>query len=325
MPLLKITEAARRLGVSTRTIRFYEEKRLLTPGKTPHNGYRLYSEQDLLRLQTIISLREAGLSLTSLHTVMETYGMEEQDELLYLLELQRALLYARRLDLEGQIRMNERLIHNILTEAPPLQENMFRQAELSRRQRELRDSWTDHYRFDQHAESFDAMVEQGHASYPGYKESLRALATAISPRPGEMGLDLGTGTGNLAGTILPSGADMKALDQSRRMLQLCRRKYPLMETKLGNLLAVPFYEHTFDFAVSSYVFHLLSEAERLSALLEILRVLKPGGRLGIACPLPEAGWVPLRSELELRGFSARLSALPESPEAFVLVASPAAD
>lgn len=309
MQHLKIAEAAERLGISPRTIRFYEAKGLLAPDKSPGNGYRQYTEQDLLRLQAVISLREAGLSLAELANVLETYGMEESEELLYLLELHRSLLYAKRLDLDAQIRMNEELIGTIRADREASPEKLFAQAENFRRARELRGGWEDHYRFDLIAESFDETVGSN-KDYPGYEGSLKRLIDELDPQPGETGLDLGAGTGNLAGTIQKRGAAMKALDQSRRMLRICRQKHPLLETRLGNLLAVPFYDGTFDFVVSSYVLHLFTPEERLLALGEMMRVLKPRGRLGLVSPMPEEEWTPLREELKARKCMTALHRIP---------------
>lgn len=317
---IQITEAAARLGISTRTIRFYEEKGLLAPAKIAHNGYRTYSEHDLLRLQTIIALRETGLRLADLRTVLETYGMEQQEELLYLLELQRSLLYAKRLDLDGQIRLNERLIGSLRQKGSFSPGVLFGQAEAARKERELRTGWKDVYRFDAEADAFDAKLRDGSPEYPGYGDALRLLTREVSPRSGELGLDIGTGTGNLAGALAALGARMKAVDQSREMLRICRRKYPLMETKLGNALSLPYYEFTFDFAVSSYVFHRLDAEQRLMALREMLRVLMPHGRFGLACPLAPEEWAPLLAELQACGYQTKL--LQADSGASVLLAVP---
>lgn len=323
MALLKITEAAARLGVTARTIRFYEQKGLLAPQKLPHNGYRLYTEQDLLRLRTILSLREAGLTLAHLQNVMETYGMNEREELTYLLELQRSLLYAERLNLEGQIRMNEDLIHTLADHPPAHLNTLFEQAEAARKQREIRSNWKDHYRFDEQAPGFDTMVVNNSLQYPGYSESLQQLADTINPQPGETGLDLGTGTGNLAALLQRNGAILSGVDQSRQMLMLCRRKLPWMETKLGNLLAIPYFEASFDFVGSSYVLHLLHGDEQRAALGEIRRVLKPLGQFCTACPLPmsDPAWTPLLDRLQQLGFTAKLLPLSTTEDGALLTAS----
>lgn len=320
MPFIRITEAAARLGISTRTIRFYEEKGLLTPSKTPHNGYRLYSDHDLLRLQTILALRETGLSLADLHTVLETYGMDRREELLYLVELQRSLLYAKRLELEGRIRFNEQLIRTLRTDEPLSPEMLIGEAEASRKERELRSGWQDRYGFGLQAETFDAALADSHPDYAGHGEALRLLVREAAPRSGELGLDIGTGTGQAAGAFLAAGARMMAVDQSREMLRVCRRKYPLMETKLGNALALPYFDGSFDFAVSAFVFHRLDPDQRLLAYREIRRVLKPHGRFGLSGPMPSGEWAPVRDCAQADGYMVKLE--PAAEGVCVLLAVP---
>ena len=58
-PLLKIGEVARRFGVSTRALRFYEEIGLLHPGATTGGGFRLYGDDDLARIEKILQLKGA--------------------------------------------------------------------------------------------------------------------------------------------------------------------------------------------------------------------------------------------------------------------------
>ncbi len=99
---------------------------------------------------------------------------------------------------------------------------------------------------------------------------------------GERGLDLGIGTGNLAGRLLDAGAIMSGVDQSKEMLKVCERKFPQVDTKLGNFLALPYMDGTFDFVVSSFALHHLRGDQTHMAIQEMRRVLKPHGRICIA-------------------------------------------
>jgi len=74
---------------------------------------------------------------------------------------------------------------------------------------------------------------------------------------------------------------MCGIDQSKEMLKQCQRKFPSLETKLGNFLAIPYLDHSFDFAVTSYALHHLTDDQKQLALDEICRVLKPHGRICI--------------------------------------------
>lgn len=59
---MNIGELARKTGVSTRMLRYYEERGLLSPVRRA-SGYRDYSLQDLEVVQRIIALNRAGLTL----------------------------------------------------------------------------------------------------------------------------------------------------------------------------------------------------------------------------------------------------------------------
>src|SRR4051812_1377264 len=71
--LLRIGEVAERVGVTTRTIRYYEERGLLGGGSGRAKGsHRLYSEADVARLRELIRLRDLlGLSLEGLVSLAE--------------------------------------------------------------------------------------------------------------------------------------------------------------------------------------------------------------------------------------------------------------
>ena len=63
-------ELARRVGVSARTVRFYDKKELLKPVAYTEGGYRLYDSRSVLLLQKIKLLQYAGLSLEQISRMM---------------------------------------------------------------------------------------------------------------------------------------------------------------------------------------------------------------------------------------------------------------
>jgi DNA-binding transcriptional MerR regulator len=65
-----IVEVARMSGVSSRTLRHYDEIGLLPPAGTRGNGYRYYEQDDLLRLQQILLLRELDLGLAEIAEIL---------------------------------------------------------------------------------------------------------------------------------------------------------------------------------------------------------------------------------------------------------------
>jgi DNA-binding transcriptional MerR regulator len=63
--LSQIGGVAERLGVSTRTIKYYEELGLVSPENHSPGGFRLYNASDIERLQRILRLKGMGFSLAA--------------------------------------------------------------------------------------------------------------------------------------------------------------------------------------------------------------------------------------------------------------------
>lgn len=100
-------DLARECETTVRTVRFYEEAGVLCPETRSEGGHRLFGEADLQKLQLIMDLREAGLSLNDIRGLFElkrdcaspeeaseamSQVLEEQIE-----EMQRKIAVLRRL------------------------------------------------------------------------------------------------------------------------------------------------------------------------------------------------------------------------------------
>jgi len=77
-PLLTVGDAAARLGVTPRTLKYYEERGLVTPSRS-EGRYRLYDEADLERFARILRLRALGFSLHGI-TEMLKRPLEETSD-----------------------------------------------------------------------------------------------------------------------------------------------------------------------------------------------------------------------------------------------------
>lgn len=282
---MHIRELAETLGVSTRAIRFYEEQSLVRPRKHPGNGYRLYGPKDVRRLQTVISLREVGMTIEEIRGVLERWDEGDEDEVQHALELKRSVMFAQFVELLHNIKATDRMIERMKRGESAATETWFETAKELRALKALRANWRDHWNFDRQAEVHDDLTLHGRDSWnrhPSYLHTLRSIVDWVRPRKGERGLDAGVGTGNLAGLFVAEGIDMAGVDQSKMMLKRCNAKFPSVETKLGNFLAIPYLDHTFDFIVSSYALHHLTDEQKRLALDEMRRVAKPHGRICLA-------------------------------------------
>ena len=67
-----ISDLARDFGVTLRTLRFYEDKGLLSPRRV--NGTRIYTRRDRARLTLIIRSKAIGASLAEIRQYLDMYG-----------------------------------------------------------------------------------------------------------------------------------------------------------------------------------------------------------------------------------------------------------
>jgi DNA-binding transcriptional MerR regulator len=98
-----IAELAAEYDVTLRTIRFYEDRGLLTPER--RRTARVYHPRDKVRLGLILRGKRLGFSLDEIATIVDMYDAEpgEEGQLVYLLDqikLRRADLEQRRQDID---------------------------------------------------------------------------------------------------------------------------------------------------------------------------------------------------------------------------------
>ncbi|WP_222195835.1 MerR family transcriptional regulator [Modestobacter italicus] len=68
--LMQIGQVAERTGLSLRTIRWYEETGLVVPTARSDGGFRLYSDQDVERLEVIKRMKPLGFSLEEMQELL---------------------------------------------------------------------------------------------------------------------------------------------------------------------------------------------------------------------------------------------------------------
>jgi DNA-binding transcriptional MerR regulator len=69
--LLQIGEVAERVGLSLRTVRYYEEQGLLTPQTRTSGGFRLYSDEQVVRLALIKQMKPIGFTVHEMRDLLD--------------------------------------------------------------------------------------------------------------------------------------------------------------------------------------------------------------------------------------------------------------
>jgi ubiquinone/menaquinone biosynthesis C-methylase UbiE len=130
--------------------------------------------------------------------------------------------------------------------------------------------------YDRVAETY----ERVHA--PRMREPANDLAAIVAPPTGATVLDVGTGTGVAAEVVSeavgPTGV-VVGLDVSLGMLGVARRVRPGIRTVAAEAIDLPFRDGTFEVVLGNFVLAHFTKVD--TALFDILRVLRPGGRLGL--------------------------------------------
>jgi DNA-binding transcriptional MerR regulator len=109
--VLRIGEVAKLTGLTTRTIRYWEELGLISPSSYRGRGERLYAQTDMARITRIRDLQELlGFSLAEVRVVLDTEDIDVLDRLRSEFRWGDATAARRRELLDEAIEANQKLL-----------------------------------------------------------------------------------------------------------------------------------------------------------------------------------------------------------------------
>lgn len=129
--------------------------------------------------------------------------------------------------------------------------------------------------------SYDGVAETyGRVHAPRMTEPARDLLALAGVGAGTRMLDVGAGTGAVAAVAAEAGAEVVAVDASLGMLGVARRALPGLPLAAAEAIDLPFAAGAFEVVTAGFVLAHFRRPE--TALFDMARVTKPGGRLALS-------------------------------------------
>lgn len=138
---MKIKEVADLVGISVRTLHHYHEIGLLVPERITDSGYRIYSDNNLEKLQQIMFFKELGFPLKKIKKIMGSPTFNQQEAL----ELHYKMLLGKRDQLDKMIDTVEKTIRHTKGEIQMSNKEKFAGFDFSQNpyEEEARKKWGD--------------------------------------------------------------------------------------------------------------------------------------------------------------------------------------
>jgi SAM-dependent methyltransferase len=115
------------------------------------------------------------------------------------------------------------------------------------------------------------------------------LNHALDPRPGQQVLDVACGSGNAALVAARRYCSVSGIDYVPALIERAKVRARAegvdVDFRVGDAQAIPFADGSADIVVS--VFGVMFAPDQKKAADELLRVCRPGGKIGLACWMPE--------------------------------------
>lgn len=124
--------------------------------------------------------------------------------------------------------------------------------------------WTEHY------------SKEGYLSH-FFRTRKREIARLVPRSRGGKLLDAGCGTGDFVPVAQERGYSFRGIDISKRMIDICRKRFPGTGFSKGDVMDLGFPEGEFDAVISAGVLEYVKDDSRASR--ELFRVIKEGGIL----------------------------------------------
>jgi putative AdoMet-dependent methyltransferase len=144
----------------------------------------------------------------------------------------------------------------------------------------------DNIGFDLWADGYDKSVNlcEDSDEYPfaGYKNVLNDIYKQVRERENAEVLDIGFGTGLLTTQLYNAGCAITGVDFSAKMISIAQQKMPdatLINYDFSQGLPDKIKNHHYDYILSTYAIHHLTDSKKIIFLESLSHLLKPNGKI----------------------------------------------
>ncbi|MCP1307329.1 MerR family transcriptional regulator [Paenibacillus tyrfis] len=270
-------QIAKRTGITLRTLRYYDQIGLLSPSQHSQTSARLYSKEDLIRLQKIQTLKYIGLTLQEIKEVIREESLSGHDL--------RSSLMAQKETLRQKLAHME-VVVKAINQALGMMKNKPEDVEWSSLIELIHavhseKDWVEQYHTATRLQTRIQLYDKCSVNPIGWH---RWLFGHLIEQSGCTVLEVGCGDGALWARNMdriPEAWKVTLSDFSHGMLEEARSSLGERKAQFKFVMAdvqdIPFYDEQFDIVIANNMLYHVPDMPK--AFSEIHRVLKPGGRL----------------------------------------------
>ena len=267
---MKIGEFAKRSGVTVKTLLHYDKIGLLKPSHKTDSGYRIYCEDDFLKLQQITTLKFIGLSLNEIINILHESG----ENLESMISIQKKALEEKKKHIDAVIDVFNKAKNTAKKNGFLDANNLIDIIKITTMESRVREQYKNdrnlNIRTNLHSYNINKVdFDQWCFNQMSFPKNARIL-------------ELGCGTGKLwfkNKENIDKNLDITLSDFSKSMLKIAKDKLKDVDYDFKyeeiNIENIPYEDESFDMVIAEHMIYFAPDIEK--ALDEIKRVLSPKG------------------------------------------------
>ncbi|NFR85728.1 MULTISPECIES: methyltransferase domain-containing protein [unclassified Clostridium] len=267
---MKIGEFAKRSGVTVKTLLHYDKIGLLKPSEKTEVGYRIYCEDDFLRLQQITTLKFIGISLSEIAHILNESG----ENLESMVKIQKRALEEKKRHIDAVIEIFNNAENTAKQKGFLDVNNLVNIIKITNMQNSIKEQYNSDENLNLRTNLHSYNINNIDWDKWCFQKMNLLKCSKI--------LELGCGVGKLwikNQDFIDENSEIILSDFSPNMLKCAKNNLENLDCKFKykkiNAEDIPYDDESFDVVIAEHMLYFVTDIEK--ALSEIKRVLKPNG------------------------------------------------